>query len=233
MRLPAARDEQVADDITGQMPAFEQHGIGALGDKLMRRTFHFTLGDQRPPCQQSGFVQVGRYQQRPGKQLALQRGDGGACDQHRTAGRHHHRIEHDLHKRVAIDCRSDGLHDIRRMQHADLDGICANVFKHRIDLMGQHLGRHAVNGAHAQRVLCRQRGNGRHAVAAERSKCFQVRLDSCTAAAVGASDGKDPGIVKFKNLVHRPIFPAKCPATAAPKNQLCCQLRMRSSRGEH
>ena len=76
------------------------------------------------------------------------------------------------------------------MQHADLDGIDADVFHHGVDLRAQHVGRHAVDGAHALGVLRGDGGDGRHAVAAQRAEGLEVGLDAGAAAAVGAGDGE-------------------------------------------
>ena len=74
------------------------------------------------------------------------------------------------------------------MQHAELDGIDADVLDHRLDLRLQEGRRHAVDARHAERVLRGQRGDGRHAVAAERREGLEVGLDAGAAAAVGAGD---------------------------------------------
>jgi hypothetical protein len=38
---------------------------------------------------------------------------------------------------MAVERGGDGLHRRRGMQHADLDGVDADVLDHRIDLVGQ------------------------------------------------------------------------------------------------
>ena len=41
----------------------------------------------------------------------------------------------------------------RARDHADLDGADLEIFKHRLDLRTDHVGRHGVDGANAQRFL--------------------------------------------------------------------------------
>ncbi len=85
---------------------------------------------------------------------------------------------------MTVNRLSNSMNNLGRMQHAYLDGVNANVFHHRINLVTQHLRRHAVNGAHAKCVLCGQRSNGRHAVAAQRCDSLEVSLYAGAAAAV-------------------------------------------------
>ena len=82
------------------------------------------------------------------------------------------------------------------MQHANLHGIHADVFHHGLNLRLQHLGRHTVNGAHAHGVLRRDGGDGRHAKAAQGREGFEISLNACAAAAVGASDGQNSGVMR-------------------------------------
>jgi len=86
------------------------------------------------------------------------------------------------------------------MQHAHLDGIGAYVFRHGIDLRAQHLGRHAVDRAHALRVLGRERGDRGHAIATQGAEGFEVCLDAGPATAVGAGDGEHAHVATGRGL---------------------------------
>ena len=87
-------------------------------------------------------------------------------------------------QRMAVDGISHHLNNLRRMQHANFHCVNANVFNNGINLVSQHLRRHAMNGAHTGGVLRRQRGDGRHAKATQCSKRFQVSLNARAAATV-------------------------------------------------
>ncbi|MPN30490.1 hypothetical protein SDC9_177961 [bioreactor metagenome] len=89
------------------------------------------------------------------------------------------------------------------MQHADLDRIHANVFHHRVNLRLQHLGRNAVDAAHALRVLCGDGGDRRHAVAAQRAEGLEVGLNARAPAAVRTCDGQHARIAALWLGVQR------------------------------
>ena len=59
-----------------------------------------------------------------------------------------------------------------------------------------------MNRLHTQGVLCRQSGDGGHAVTAKRSKGFQIGLYACTAARIRSSDGQDTGVMGMGSSVH-------------------------------
>ncbi len=71
-----------------------------------------------------------------------------------AAGGHHHRVQHHLRQLVAADGIGHHAHHVGRVQHADLDGIDANVLDHGVDLGAQHVGRHAVDGRARPAVFC-------------------------------------------------------------------------------
>ena len=91
------------------------------------------------------------------------------------------------------------------MQHADLQGVHANVFHHRLDLRFQKRGRHGVNALHAQGVLGRECGDGAHAVAAQCGKGFEVGLNAGTAPAVRASNGEHACVTV--RIIHTRNYP--------------------------
>ena len=66
----------------------------------------------------------------------------------------------------------------------------------KLDLLLQESRRHAMDGAHALRVLCRQRRDRGHAKAAQRRHGFQIRLDTGPAAAVGTRNRQHPCIAR-------------------------------------
>ena len=90
----------------------------------------------------------------------------------------------------------DGVDHGGVAEHADLDGVDADVVADGVQLRGQEFGRRNVDGPDAAGVLGRQGGDGGHAVAAVRGNAFQVGLDSGAAGGVRAGDGqhaRNPG----------------------------------------
>ena len=77
----------------------------------------------------------------------------------------------------------------RLRQHADLHRAHVEIGEHGVDLRGDEVGRHVVDGGHAPGVLRGQRGDHRGAVDAERREGLQIGLDAGAAAGIGARDG--------------------------------------------
>jgi hypothetical protein len=73
--------------------------------------------------------------------------------------------------------------------HADLDGIDADVGKDRIDLVCHENGGHGVDTGDALCVLRRQGSQNGHSVNAASGKGLQIGLDAGAARRVGAGDG--------------------------------------------
>ena len=117
-------------------------------------------------------------------------------DQSVAAGGHHHRIEHHMGDVVAAQGLRHHVHGLGRGKHANLHGIHANVLHHGIDLCAQHLRRHGVNGAYPLGVLCRHGRDGGHAIAAQGAEGFQISLNACTAATVGACNREHAHIAR-------------------------------------
>ena len=185
------------------MPAFEQHGGRAQrqqgGGGLVQR-----IGAVNGTAQQQRrLVQIGRDHGGQRKQLLHQHLHGVLRHQAVAAGGHHHGVQHHLQHLVAGNGFDHHTHHVGRVQHADLDGIDANVLSHGVDLGAQHIHRNAVNGAHTQRVLCGDGGDGGHAVAAQRAEGFEVGLDTGAAAAVRASNRQYAGIARQRGGVQR------------------------------
>ena len=103
------------------------------------------------------------------------------------------------------------------MQHANLEGVNANVIHDRLNLCFQEFSWNAVNTLHTLSVLRSQSRDGSHAVAAQGSKGFQVGLDTRSAAAVRTCNGQYTGVVLKRMLLvsHRRNY-AQCLA-----NSLC------------
>ena len=193
--IATARQQDIGHGLAGQVPAFEQHG--------RRSQFQQGLGLAREliglgngmPHQPGRLIQIRRDQTRPWEQLAHQHRHGLVRNEFVAAGGDHHRVKHHVGQAVVIHGPGHDLDHLGRVQHANLDGVHADVLDHRLDLRLQERGRHGMNALHADGVLRGQGGDRAHAVAAQRCKGLQIRLDAGATAAVRASDGEQSGVM--------------------------------------
>ena len=81
----------------------------------------------------------------------------------------------------------------RAAEHADLHGVHADVGHDGANLREDDLRRHRVDGAHARRVLCCDRGDRARAVHAAARERLQVGLDPRPSARVRAGDRQRDG----------------------------------------
>ena len=192
-RLDARRGE--TDDAAGIDQEIDAFGDSSPWPPLMRTLrgpsaricarLRFHLGfvvRQRRIGERGGFVQVRRHHQRARDEIAAQGSDAPRRQQPVAGGRDHHRIEHDVLRVVAREAFGDGLDRRHLRQHADLDRVDVEIGEHRIDLRGDEIRRHVVNGGDALRVLRGQRGDHRGAIDAERAEGFEIGLDAGAAA---------------------------------------------------
>src|SRR5690606_21938754 len=106
-------------------------------------------------------------------------------------GGDHDRIQHDLADTVMADRPGHDFHHFRRMQHAYLEHVGADVIQHRLDLRLEYLHGYRMDGRHAAGILRSQRGDCGHRVATERGCRLDVGLYAGTASAIGAGDGEE------------------------------------------
>ncbi len=91
----------------------------------------------------------------------------------------------------------------RGMQHPDFYGINADVFHNGVNLQRNKFRRNRINSGHGTGVLSGQGANYGHTVASQGGKRLQIRLDSGTAAAIGAGNGQQP-------VILHDVFPFGC-----------------------
>jgi hypothetical protein len=152
--------------------------------------------------------QIGRRRstQQGGRLRQIRRQYGGQRQQflaqtlHRRVGQqrgatlgHHHRVDHQHRRAPATQAVGDRSHHVGAAEHAELDGIDADVGEHGVDLRRHERRRQRFDGADAAGVLRRQAAQGRHAVNAQRGKGLQVGLDAGAAGRIGTGDAQDVG----------------------------------------
>ena len=72
-----------------------------------------------------------------------------------AARRHHDRVEHDAALPPAVEPAGDRRDDVRRAEHADLHRIDVEVGEDRVDLGGDEIRRHGVDGGDARACSAR------------------------------------------------------------------------------
>jgi len=182
--------QQVDHVVARQVPALEQHRMGAEREQFGGGLVERIDTVDRMADQERRLVEIGRDDDRSREQFAHQHGHRLGGDEAIAAGGHHHRIEHHVSQLVVVDGPRNDFDDLGRMQHPQLDCVDADVLDHRLDLRLQEDRRHAVDAGHTERVLRRQCGDRGHPVAAERREGLEVGLDAGAPAAVGAGDRK-------------------------------------------
>ena len=193
--------QQIHHIVARQVPSFEQDSARAHRQQIASCRLQDTGVRYISTQQQNSFIQVWRDEGRARKQLAHQDLHRFTGNQAVPTGSHHHGIQHHVFQLVVVDSPSHYIDNFWGMQHADLDGINANVVHHRLNLGFEKLGWYAVNTLHTLGVLRSQSCDGSHAEAAQGSKGFQIGLDACSAAAVRSCNGQYTGVVLRRMLL--------------------------------
>ncbi len=149
-------DQNVDDPVPGQMAAGQQHVLRA------QRQEHFGDVHRDPrgraperPVSASASGQVGRHEEGPQREPALQRIRSRAVEQRRPILGEHDRIDDD--RNIACQRRfehiDNRLDDLRAREHADLDDIGPDILEHHPHLQGDE---EAGTGwvANTPRVFC-------------------------------------------------------------------------------
>ena len=189
---PSGVDECVRALAAVEVSPLDQHGGAGLGGEPL------ALGQCRLPVAREGFVeehrqfrQVGRDQVGEGQEFTQFR-FGGLLQEPVAAGGHHHGVQDHDGGTGLFQPAADGGNHRGVTQHADLDGVDADVIADGLKLGGQEVRRGYVDGPDAMGVLCRQGGNGGHAVAAVGGNALEVRLDPRPSGRVRSGDGQHP-----------------------------------------
>ena len=176
-----------------EVSALDQDGgAGQGGQPLALRQGLGPVGRDGFLEQDGEFGEVGRDEVRQ-RQEGLQGGLGRFLQEPVTAGGDHHRVQDHDGGAHLFQPAADGVDHGGVAEHADLDGVDADVVADGVQLRREERRRGDVDGAHALGVLGGQGGDGGHAVAAVRRDALQVGLDPGPAGGVGAGDGQHAG----------------------------------------
>ena len=168
------------------MPALDERRARAELDQTPRRSTQIVHVSNLETRERLGLRHVWRDDGDPRDQGGHERVDRVPVEQARPALRNHHGIEDDVAKRVAIERVGDDHDDRRVREHADLRRVEGEVTRDRVDLRGDHRGRHGIDARDAERVLRGQRRDRRRAEDAVRGEGLQIGLDSRASARVAA-----------------------------------------------
>lgn len=172
------------------MPALQQHGVGAQLQQRSGRMVGGIGGVDTAAGEQFGLGRIGRDQTGQRQQASAQCVQCGVFEQTRTAGGHHHRVEHHEWRAVLFEQVGHAVDDLGVGQHAELDRLDLEIGKAGIDLGAQECQRRHMHGGDTTGVLRGQCGNGGQAVHAMRGEGLQVGLDAGTTAGIRTGDGQ-------------------------------------------
>ncbi len=176
-----------------EVSALDQDGgAGLRGQPLALRQGLGPVGRDGLFEQDGEFGEVGRDEVRQGQEC-LQGGLGRFLQEPVAAGGDHHRVQDDDGGAHLFQPAADGVDHRGVAEHADLDGVDADVVADGVQLGREERRRGHVDGAHALGVLGCQGRDGGHAVAAVRRDALQVGLDPGPAGRVRAGDGQHAG----------------------------------------
>ncbi len=176
------------------MAALDQHRAGAEREQLFRLRAH--LGFRRAPSGASSSAAASarlgvthahapdQVAQRPSASSRSSRSPELATITGSSTT---------LRRAIAVERGGDNVDRRRVGEHADLHRADIEIGEHRVDLRGDKVRRHIMDGEDALGVLRRQRGDDAGAIDAERGKGFQIRLDAGAAARIRAGDGQGDG----------------------------------------
>ena len=185
----AAAPQQVVG-VVDLVAALAQHGAAVfLADGLCGSLHAGGVGDGHAG-QDLSLRDVGSEHLGHGQQLGGQ-GLHSVVPQQLGAGSgHHHGVHYDVLCLVSMQLFGNGVDELGRAHHSDLDGIRVDVGEDGIQLLCQKAGRGLKDIGDTGGVLGRQGGDGAHGKHAVGSHGLDVGLDAGTAAGIAAGNGQ-------------------------------------------
>ena len=171
------------------MAALEQYGAiavkrdGAGGGQHLFPAVDGTAGEH------FGLLPVGGDDLGQREQLLPQGADSVRFHQAGARGGHHDGVHHDVPGLIETQPLGDRRNERGGRYHPDLDGVGADVGKHRVDLLCEEGRGNFKDAGNAGGVLGRQRGDGAHGKHTVQGHGFEISLDSGASAAIASCDG--------------------------------------------
>ncbi len=179
-----------ADDVdrlrTVEVPALDEYDAGAELEDPSAGGPHVIDRTNRPPGQHLSLWDIGRHDMREREELRPYRRDGLLFEQTVAALGDHHWVDDDMRQVELGDRRRNGLDDGGVGEHADLDGIDAEVAGDSFDLRGHEIARDRAPHRHAECVLSRDRGDCARAEDLMCGEGLEIGLDAGATARVAA-----------------------------------------------
>ena len=99
-------------------------------------------------------------------------------------------VDDDILRIPGAQALGDNLDNLGRGDHADFDGVGADIVKDGIDLRRDNIGGDVLHGGDAQGVLCGDGRDGRLCIQTVRRDSLDIGLNAGAAAGIAARDGK-------------------------------------------
>ena len=136
-----------------------------------------------------GLGNIGRDDGCQREQAVCKRFGGVLCDQTSARGGYHDGVDYHVCRVPSAQAVGDNIDNLGRGNHANLDGVGADIVKNGIDLRRDNIRGDVLHGGDAQGVLCGDGGDGRLGIQAVRRDGLDVGLNAGATAGIGSCDG--------------------------------------------
>ncbi len=170
------------------MTALQQHGRAEPLGQLASRVEQVVRRLDRPPEQQSAFVEIRRDDGRQWHDHLPHRAQRPRLEKRIAARRHHDGVDHNGAPVVPPDRVRHGRDDGLGEEHSGFHGRDRRCRRHCVQLRGDQLRRHGVDARDRARSLRRDTSECEGAMQTGQREHAQIRRDARAAAAVRAAD---------------------------------------------
>lgn len=190
VHLAGRGDQRVRGVRAREVAALDQHAdAGVGGERGSLSDGGIEIGRGCAAGEHSQFRDVGGEHRGVVTDQLAQRVFRIRAEQAVAGGGHHDGVNHDNGDRVLSEERGHGGGGGGVAEHADLDGVDADIIEHRVELGREKLLRRVMDLAHAAGVLRHEGGDHGHTVTAGGGDGLEIRLDSrATGGSVPAMD---------------------------------------------
>ena len=190
--------EDVGQGVVGEVSGLEEDRHATVAREAPGGFGQLRLACQAAVEENLGLGDVGRDDACGGDEAVAEGGDCVAAQQRVARGCDHDGVDDDAAGDVISgEGVAHGDDQLRRVEHADLDSVGADVVEARPDLAADEVDRHGVDASNADGVLVDDGDDGAHAVAAESREGLEVGLQACASAGVAACDGEAAAVCEL------------------------------------